>query len=137
MPIDPYLHAQMTNLVMREKELLQEEEKLKEDIPLWSKRVKLATDKGMHDLARQAQEKLDELTAREGSLRTELDTIGMEKDMIRKQSRMPSGNEVARAEAMLEQVRQGGLVDPDRASFEQEMRDLEAEVAFDFSKDKE
>lgn len=134
MPIDASLHAQMTHFVMREKELQKELLKLQEDLPLWTKRVGLARDHGKEDLARQAQEKLSELQTRESAVRLELETIEMEKDMLRKQHRRPGDSpEVARAEAALEQIRMGGLVDPDRNDIDRELEQLNTSgVSFDF-----
>lgn len=127
--MDPVLHAQMTALMKRKKELEGERAQLDKDLPLWQKRVELARSKGMSDLARQAQEKLDELRRKDAENRTQFDIIDQEKDMLRYQARRPSGEEVARAEHMLDQVRMGGLVDPDKAKMERELNDL---VSFDF-----
>lgn len=134
MPIDASLHAQMTHFVMREKELQKELLKLQEDLPLWTKRVSLARQHGKDDLADQAQEKLSELQSKESAMRLELETIEMEKDMLRKQSRRPKDSpEVARAEAALEQIRMGGLVDPDRTDIERELEQMDTSgVSFDF-----
>lgn len=115
MPIDPYNHAQMTNMVMQIKELERELEKIREELPTWKKRVFLAEDKGMHELAAQAEAKVEQMRARGRQVKLELETLEMEKDMLRKQNRMPQGHEVEQAEAMVEQVRMGGLVDPDAA----------------------
>jgi len=133
MPIDPVLQAQMTNLIMREKDLEKELEQLAKDVPMWTKRVELARSKGMSDLARQAAEKADELTRRRAEVQTELDVIDQEKGMLRYQAKRPSGVEVARSEMMLEEVRLGGLVDPDKAQMERELDEL---VEFDFDADK-
>ena len=116
--MDPYQHAQMTHLVMRQKELERELESLRQDLPTWERRVQLAQEKGMAELAQQAQEKVAQVRARGRQVKLELETLDMEKDMLRKQHRMPSGQPVAQAEAMLEQVRAGGLVDPDRAELD-------------------
>lgn len=115
MPIDAYDHAVMTNLIMRIKELDRDLDKICEELPVWEKRIQLAHHKGLPDLARQAEEKFNELRAKGKEIKLELETLEMERDMLRKQSRMPKGMEVERAEHMVEQVRQGGLVDPDAA----------------------
>lgn len=134
MPIDPSLHAQMAHFVMREKELQKELLKLQADLPLWTKRVGLAREHGKTDLANQAQEKLSELQVRDSAVRLELETIEMEKDMLRKQHRRPGDSpEVARAEAALEQIRMGGLVDPDRTDIERELEQMDTSgVSFEF-----
>lgn len=132
MPIDPYNHAQMTNLVMQIKELERELEKIREELPTWKKRVFLAEDKGMHELAAQAEAKVEEMRARGRQVKLELETLEMEKDMLRKQNRMPKGHEVEQAEAMVEQVRQGGLVDPDAGelnALDTEQDELDAQLA--------
>lgn len=119
----------MTDLVRRAKELEREREKIAKELPVWSRRVELAREKGMDELAEQARQRHDDLQARRDEIRTKLDVIGQEKDMLRYQSKRPSGREVERAEAMVEQVRQGGLIDPDEAKMERELDEL---VTFDF-----
>ncbi len=118
--VDPGIHAEMTILVQREKELERMIEDLDdEQLPLWKKRVKLAEKKGMHDLATQAEERVRLLEEKREEAALELDSIEMKKDMLRKESRRPTGEEVQRAEALLESVRQAGLVDPDRKEWEE------------------
>ena len=125
MSLDPYVRAQMTQIVLREKELQRELEQLAKELPVWAKRVALAKDKNMLDLARQAHDKHDQMQQRQVEAQRELDVLAMERSVLRKQNRMPSGDEVARAEAMVEEVRLGGLVDPDRAKMEREEREKE------------
>jgi len=122
--VDPVIHAEMTILIRREKELEEEIAELEnEELPLWKKRVSLAEQKGMGDLADEARVRLRELMTKLAKHKTELDSIDMQKSMLRKQSKRPSGREVDRAEALLEQVRAAGLVDPDRQKWD----DLERE----------
>lgn len=129
MPIDPVIQAEMKNLVMRSKQLEKELTQIEEDLPMWERRVDLAREKNRPELAMQAAEKADEMRSRKQEITTELDVIQQEKDMLRYQARRPSGVEVARAEMMLEEVRMGGLVDPDKAKTERELDEL---VEFDF-----
>ena len=124
MPIDPVIQAQMTDLMRRQRAYEEERAQILVDGPIWKKRVELAESKGLTDLARQASEKLDALRARNREIKLELDKIDQEKDILRYQARRPSGEELARAEHMLEQVRQGGLIDPDKASLERELDEL-------------
>lgn len=126
--MDPVLHAEMALLVQREKKLEEEQKALLEEITLWRRRVELAKDKGMTDLAGEASERVKQLAERGRAVDLELDVIEMDKSMLRKQSRRPDGREVERAEALLESFRQGGLVDPDEASLEREFRELAAGV---------
>ncbi len=126
--MDPVLHAEMALLVQREKKLEEERKALLEEITLWRRRVELAKDKGMTDLAGEASERVKQLAERGRAVDLELDVIEMDKSMLRKQSRRPDGREVERAEALLESFRQGGLVDPDEASLEREFRELAAGV---------
>lgn len=130
MPIDPVIQAQMTDLMRRQKAYEEERAQILVDGPVWKKRVELAESKGLSDLAQQASEKLEALRVRNREIKFELDKIDQEKDMLRYQARRPSGEEVARAEHMLEQVRQGGLIDPDKASLERELDEL---TALDFN----
>ena len=134
MPIDEGIRAEMTHIVMREKELKKEREQIEKDLPIWDKRVGLARQKGRPELAVQAEEKAEELRTRRREISTQLDILDQEKSVLRYESRRPSGIEVARAEHMVEQVRLGGLIDPDKAKVERELRDL---VEFDFDDDKE
>lgn len=129
MPIDPVIQAEMKNLVMRSKQLEKELTQIEEDLPMWERRVDLAREKNRPELAMQAAEKADKMRSRKQEITTELDVIQQEKDMLRYQARRPSGVEVARAEMMLEEVRMGGLVDPDKAKTERELDEL---VEFDF-----
>ncbi len=134
--VDPVIHAKMTALVREENDLEEEAAKLEDEIPLWEGRVKLANDKGMADLASQAAERVEELKARKAEIKTKLDVIKMDKDMLRYESKRPTGDEVRRAEAMVESVRLGGLIDPDEASLERELKDLEKQnIQFDFNDD--
>lgn len=126
--MDPVLHAEMALLVQREKKLEEERKTLLEEITLWRRRVELAKEKGMTDLAKEASERVKQLAERGRAVDLELDVIEMDKSMLRKQSRRPDGREVERAEALLESFRQGGLVDPDEASLEREFRELAAGV---------
>ena len=112
--VDPVVHAKMTMLIQQEKKLKAEMETLDSEIPTWEKRVDLARQKGMTDLAKQARARADELRARVVAIEHELEVIQMDKDMLRYQAKRPSGVELQRAEALLDQIRLGGLVDPDR-----------------------
>ncbi len=129
MPIDPVIQAQMTDLMMRKKRLEEELAQVRVEGPKWRQRVELAQNKGLTDLASQASEKLEELRAKNRELKFELEKIDQERDVLRYQARRPSGEEVDRAERMLEEVRMGGLIDPDKASMERELNDL---VSLDF-----
>lgn len=137
--VDPGIHAEMTILIRREKELERELSELKEEIPVWNKRVDLALSKGMEELAEQAREREQELRAKAKKLQLELEMIDQEKSVLRYESRRPSGAEVARSEAMLESVRLGGLVDPDRLDKRIEDAakgiDEESDAILDFSDD--
>ncbi len=127
---DPVVHARMTAIIQQEKKLEEEQTKLELEIPIWEKRVQLARSKGMQDLASEAAERVSELKDRVKAIQLEIETLQMDKDMLRYEARRPSGQEVARAELMLEQVRLAGLVDPDRNDHE-----LDSNHAFDFDKD--
>lgn len=143
--VDPVIHAEMTILVRREKELNEQVADLEsKELPLWAKRVQLAENKGMADLADEARGRLRELQAQLTSAKGELDSIEMQKSMLRHQARRPSGVEVARAEHLVEQARLAGLVDPDRADWDELERRAraksassgsEGDVFFDFDED--
>ena len=139
--MDPVIHAEMAMLIRREKEL---EETIAElegtELPLWSKRVGLAENKGMAELADEARVRVRELQKKLNDSKAELDSIDMQKSMLRHQSRRPSGVEVERAENLLEQVRLAGLVDPDRTDWdalEKKAKSLKEDsgAVFDFDED--
>jgi phage shock protein A len=134
MPIDAFVHAQMKNLMMRKKSAEEELTKVRADGQLWKGRVQLAQEKNLTELAVQAEEKLVSLRSRRDELKFELEKIEQEKDVLRYQARRPSGDEVERAEFMVEQVRQGGLIDPDKAGLERELAGL-VSLDFDTSED--
>jgi phage shock protein A len=129
MPTDAGLHAQMTYLIQEEKRYEEQLAELTEELELWKKRVQLAEDKGMPDLADEARQRARTLMADFKEAEVKLETLQHEKKMLRKEARRPTGEEVARAEAMLERLRQSGIVDPDEAALEREFDDLAAEQA--------
>lgn len=116
--MDPVIHAEMAMLIRREKELEEQIQEIETELPVWSKRIGLAENKGMTDLADEARGRLRELKQKLVDGKAELDSIDMQKSMLRHQSRRPSGIEVERAENLLEQVRLAGLVDPDRTDWD-------------------
>ena len=125
MPIDPGIHAELTLLIQQEKKLREELEKLaEEEMPQWRRRVQLAREKGMEELAEQAIARAREVRTRMQEIEHELEVIDMDKSMLRRESRRPSGVEVERAEALLGSFRQSGLVDPDEAALEREFEEL-------------
>jgi hypothetical protein len=135
--MDPGIHAEMTHWVMRQKELERERDALTAEVEKWSRRVTLATDKGMHDLAGEAQAKLDEIRAKLAEIGPELDKVEMEKSALRMEARRPGAaadEALIRAETMVEQGRMAGL-DPEAGKAERELAELEAEVALDFGED--
>ena len=129
MPIDPVIHAHMTYLVQQEKKAREKADGLEEEIELWKKRVRLAEDKGMPDLADEARQRAKKLIAQRREVEVDLETIATEKKMLRKESRRPSGEEVARAEEILRRWKESGLVDPDEAVLEREFEEMDAEMA--------
>ncbi|MGM0556116.1 MAG: hypothetical protein ACQEVA_07040 [Myxococcota bacterium] len=129
MPMDAGLHAQMTYLIQEEKRYEEQLSTLTEDLELWKKRVQLAEEKGMPDLADEARDRARKLMTEFKDAEVKLETLQHEKKMLRKDARRPTGEEVERAEAMLERLRQSGIVDPDEAALEREFDDLAAEQA--------
>ncbi len=131
MPIDPVIHAHMTYLVQQEKKARERADGLEDEIELWKKRVRLAEDKGMPDLADEARQRTRQLIAERRELEDKLDIMATEKRMLIKESRMPSGEEVERAEALLQRWKESGLVDPDEAVLEREFDEMHAEQALE------
>ena len=124
MPVDPVIHAEMAALVRRQKELEEERTELVIALPTWKKRVRLAEDKGMAELADEARQRLREVAARGRAIDAELEEIEDQKTRLRFEGRRPGGLEVRRAEAMVESVRMGGHIDPDEASLDAEFEEL-------------
>ena len=122
--MDPVIHAEMTILLKREKALEEELEKLEEELPVWKKRVQLALDKDMMDLAEEAKTRYLELQSKQLQAQHELEQIEEDKKRLRYEARRPTGEEVRRSAAMLEAVRQGGLIDPDEARLDAEFDEL-------------
>jgi len=135
--MDPVIYARMAQLIQEEKKLTEELRELnRELIPLWEGRVELAIEKDRDDLARQAQGRVRQLEERLLEIEHRLEAIASAKKDLRYQSRRPTGREVERSEAMLESVRLGGLVDPDEASLEREIDELDEDaVTLDFGED--
>ena len=129
MPMDAGIHAQMTYLIQEEKRYEEKLSELTEQVELWKKRVQLAKEKDELELAGEARERVQKLMADRKEADVKLETIRHEKQMLRKDARRPSGEEVARAEAMLERLRQSGIVDPDEAALEREFEEMHAEQA--------
>ncbi len=109
-------HAEMALLIRREKEIDQELQELGKEFATWKDRVELAQKTGRDELAARAQERLDQVRAEASGLRREQKRLGTMKKQVRYESRRPSGNEVQRAEALLESFRQSGLIDPEEAA---------------------
>ncbi len=133
--MDPLIHAEMTVLVKQQKMFEREADGLREEREKWSGRVSLAEQKGMSDLARQAQEKVDDIDTKLRKIEVDLEILDQEKSMLRHESRRPKGQEVERAEALLDSFRAAGI-DPDKAAMDREFSELEADATtFDFSQD--
>lgn len=108
--VNPGIRAELAIYIRREREINEELTKLQEEIPVWKRRVDLASEKGMAELANQAQERVDQLLAKRQSLRREIDAIEEKKRGLRYEARRPSGASVRRAEAMVEGAIQAGLI---------------------------
>lgn len=122
--MDPSYRHEMAYLIREEKRLEEDLEKLREEFATWKRRVTLAEEKGQPELAAQALERVDELRQKGHAAKEELGLLQAKKRLVIRAARQPDGAEVARAEALLEDVRQGGLIDPDEASLEAEFARL-------------
>lgn len=129
MPVDPVIHAHMAYLLQREKKQRADANQLEEEIEVWKKRVRLADQRGMGELADQARERARELIARRRKLEDEFELIATEKKMLRSESLRPGGQEVARAEELLRRWQESGLVDGDQAVLAREFDQLNADQA--------
>lgn len=117
-------HAEMALLVHRDKQIDEELQALAKDHATWKQRVELAKKKKRQELVDGAKQRLAQVRQQAQELRSEKKRIKTMKDKVRYESRRPSGNEVQRAEALLESFRQSGLVDPERAELDQAFANL-------------
>lgn len=125
------IRAELAMLIQREKQANAELDALREELALWRGRVELALEKGMTELAEQADARVEELRHKGRGLKYELETIEMDKETLRKEGRMsrgPTGQEVRRAEALLDGFRESGLVDPEEARLNRELRELQSQM---------
>lgn len=102
--------AEMAYLIRREKEIEERLQALSKEFGTWKERVGLAERAGKQDLADAAAERLDALRGEATELREELRLLVEKKRLVRRESRRPTGNEVARAEALLESFQTSGLL---------------------------
>ena len=116
-------HAEMTYLVRREKELERKLEQLRDDFGTWKERVELAKKAGRDELVNKARERIDDLRFEAKQIRSELKEIVEQKKELRMESRRPTGEETRRAEALLKSFKESGLVDPDEAQLEQDIKE--------------
>lgn len=107
---NPY-QAEMAYLIRRENEIEARLQELSKEFGVWKERVGLAERAGKTDLAAAADQRVDALRAEATELRDEMKLLVEKKRMVRKESRRPMGNEVARAEALLESFQLSGLID--------------------------
>jgi hypothetical protein len=134
--VDPGIHAEMALLIQREQELERRRIKVAKDLVLWKKRIGLAEQKGKLSLAAQAEERLRTLQDEDREMATEIESIAMQKSHLRYESRRPSGDEVVRAETMVEMAKLSGLLpDDDReiAAGQDEAEGRYDDMELDFS----
>jgi hypothetical protein len=117
-------HAEMALLIRREKEIDEKLQELSREYATWKDRVELAEKTGRNELAQRAQERLDQVRAEASELRSEQKRLHTMKKKVRYESRRPSGNEVQRAQALLEGFRQSGLIDPEEAALDAAFENL-------------
>lgn len=122
--MDPVLHSEMTQLVTDEKEYTKERAELVKDFPTWKKRVELATNKGMLELAEEAKVRVEEMRLRISEIDIELEMIEDNKKRLRYESQRPSGDELRRSTALLNSMKEGGVVDPDEVALEMKFENL-------------
>ena len=130
--VDPGIHAEMALLIQREQQLERRQTELVGDLELWRKRTDLAEQKGKSGLAAKAHERLEALENERGEIVRELESICMQKSQLRYESRRPSGDEVVRAETMVEMARLSGLLDDDEPPDDPVQSDDE-DMVLDFS----
>lgn len=127
--MDNIHHAEMTHLVRREKELERKFEEMRDEYQEWEERIELAQKADRPELVDKAKQRVEKLRIESRQIRSELREIADKKKELRKESKMPTGEETRRAQALLESFRQSGLVDPDEAQLEQEIEDAAGDDA--------
>ncbi len=146
--MDPVLHAEMTQLLSDEKDYTTERATLVKDYPTWKKRVELATNKGMPELADEAAARVEEMRLRISEIDIELEMIEDKKKRLRYEAKRPSGDELRRSNALLNSMKAGGLIDPDEVALNMKFEKLakkakaksdtpdddDSDIALDFEK---
>lgn len=127
---NPY-HAEMAFLIREEKEIEAKLIELRKEFGTWKERIELAHKVGRHELAAQAEQRVAELRREAHQLRDDLRLLVEKKRMLRHESRRPTGQEVDRAQALLDAFRDSGLVDPDEASLERQFDELKKQQPLD------
>jgi hypothetical protein len=127
LPINPGDHAEMAILIRREKLANERIEKATGDLALWVRRGKLAKEKGKLDMARQAMDRAIEAKRILDKAQFELETLQMDKDVLKSGAQMPDDESVIRAEVLVEQFRMQGF-----APEEQELKEMQADVEAEF-----
>ena len=122
--MDPVIHAEMTLLLKDEREFTEERVSLVKDLPIWKKRVELAENKSMFDLAEEAGARIETMRLRISEIDIELEMIEEKKKALRYESRRPSGDELRRSTALLNAMKEGGVVDPDEVALDMEFEKL-------------
>ena len=118
--------AEMAYLIRREREIEARLQELSKEFGVWKERVGLAERAGKSDLAEAASERVNTLRTEATELRDELKLLVEKKRLVRQESRRPTGNEVARAEALLESFQLSGLIDdPEETDLMREFDNLE------------
>ena len=90
MSFDAGDQAEMTVLILREKEAEEIFGKAREELTVWLKRAKLAKEKGEFDLSFQAKQRALQAKREMEEAQLELEKIAMEKDVLRRSARKPT-----------------------------------------------
>ncbi len=124
-------HAEMALLIRREKEIERKLQALTDDFKTWKERIAMAKQAGKDELAARAEAKVEELKTDALMLRQELVPIIDQKKKLRRQSQRPSGQELQRSKAILDDFRKSGLIDPEQAQMQEMADDAQADQDLD------
>ena len=122
-----YYRDELAVYIRREKEIEKQLQQLNKDFKTWTERIELAKKSDRPDLVTRATQRLKDLRAEAWGLKTELEDIVKKKREIRVDSRRPTGIETRRAQSLLKSFKESGLVDPDEAQLESDIREAALE----------
>ena len=128
MPVDLGDQAELAALVGQEKKAREKLEAAREALALWVRRGKLAKERGEIYLAREAMKRGQEAKADLDTAQREINSLAMQKDVLKSGARRHGVQPSADAQALVEAFRMQGLA-PEEQELTEMQRETEAELA--------